>query len=553
MTTGRLDHHAGSARTGLNPRLDWLVAAGIVALALGLRAVGLGERILFRDEAASWYVAHLPLPDLIARVAGEPYPPLYAAILGGWIRVFGEGEGALRALSVAAGLAIVAVGWRWAHEALGRMGGLVAGLLLALSPLAIANARDARMYALEAALSTTAAWLIWRLVAGRAGGRMALAAHVPAVAAATAGMAWTLSLGLPTAGLYGAITGLVLVVRAAEGGRVGGRFDPGALAALSGIGLGLVSFMPWLPNVLAAAANGRPFWTGVPAPDALLRTPGAMLALWTDDRIYGDQVRAALLWAGAIAGLAVAIVGALALLRSERPERRSLAWVCLAGVALVPMLWAISQVRSVYDTRYLGAAIAPLVLLVAAGVLRLADALRARRVPAPVGLVAALVAVPALAGSSLGVAGWIAGGDVSRSRDVIDQVAVLARPGDVIMAVDARSFFPLDYYASRRADAGTPLPDPVLTWDSGRQPFYNGQTLIDSAVTVRAADARAFGMRAALPGLAPGGHLWLLAVANGTNEKLNVAPLDDGDLPRLRRIFVGAPSETGQIVEVAVP
>ncbi len=64
-----------------------------------------------------------------------------------------------------AGLATLAVVWMWAREAMGRALAGVALALAVLSVLLIDDARDARMYAIEAAFATASWWLTWRLVA----------------------------------------------------------------------------------------------------------------------------------------------------------------------------------------------------------------------------------------------------------------------------------------------------------------------------------------------------------------------------------------------------
>ena len=181
-----------------------LVGLGLIAVAVLLRVAFLGDRQLFRDEAASWLTAHYPLPDLVAHTTHEAYPPLYFVVLKGWTWLAGDSEGALRSLSVLFGLAMVLIGWRWATESLGRRAGLVALAFLAISPLAIANARDARMYAMESAFTTLAWWLTWRLASGRSQGRRRWI-DAAALAVAVAAEMWTFSFGLPVAGLQLAV------------------------------------------------------------------------------------------------------------------------------------------------------------------------------------------------------------------------------------------------------------------------------------------------------------------------------------------------------------
>ena len=138
--------------------------AVLVILGLALRGAFLGQRQLFRDEAASWLLADYSLPDLLSHTARETFPPLYPVLLKGWMGLFGSDEAALRSLSVVAGVGIVLVTWRWARDALGQTGALIASGVVLLSPVMIANARVARMYSLETLFATTAWWVLWRLV-----------------------------------------------------------------------------------------------------------------------------------------------------------------------------------------------------------------------------------------------------------------------------------------------------------------------------------------------------------------------------------------------------
>ena len=71
---------------------------------------------------------------------------------------------------------------------------------------------------------------------------------------------------------------------------------------------------------------------------------------------------------------------------------------------------------------------------------------------------------------------------------------------------------------------------------------------------MRAAEADARGLRNVLPDLGPEGRIWLVAVANGTNEKVGFAPLETGIVRETDRQIVGRPGdEPGQIILVEFP
>src|SRR5512142_2026365 len=87
----------------------WFRLSLIVLLALGLRLHLAGEQSLWRDEIASVAFARLPLSQLWSVwMVHETNPPLYYSLLHVWIRLFGEGEFAVRSLSAVIGAAAVA-------------------------------------------------------------------------------------------------------------------------------------------------------------------------------------------------------------------------------------------------------------------------------------------------------------------------------------------------------------------------------------------------------------------------------------------------------------
>ncbi|MHB1560394.1 MAG: glycosyltransferase family 39 protein [Isosphaeraceae bacterium] len=142
----------------------FLVLAGILAVAAGLRSYRLGQFSFWYDETVTMRLAQAANPaelmDRLARIDATR-APLHPMILEGWIRVFGQSETSARALSVLCGVATVALVF-----AIGRAGfevstGLWAAWLVALSPALIVYSREARMYA-WLVLAASACW--WMLL-----------------------------------------------------------------------------------------------------------------------------------------------------------------------------------------------------------------------------------------------------------------------------------------------------------------------------------------------------------------------------------------------------
>lgn len=103
---------------------------------------------MWLDEAQSVSFASLPLTRIPGALRQDGAPPLYYLLLHVWISVFGDGDVAVRSLSVVLSLAgMLVLGFvvsRW----MGRRAGLAAVVLVACNPFAARYGSEARMYAL---------------------------------------------------------------------------------------------------------------------------------------------------------------------------------------------------------------------------------------------------------------------------------------------------------------------------------------------------------------------------------------------------------------------
>lgn len=129
-------------------RIDPAIVA-LTLLAFALASYRLGAKSLWLDEAVSADHARLGLGGLWTVVSGgDPNMGLYYVLLHLWSRLFGYGEAALRSLTVLlGGLAVPAIALL-GKRLFGRPCGLLAGLLLALSPFFVQYEQTARSYAL---------------------------------------------------------------------------------------------------------------------------------------------------------------------------------------------------------------------------------------------------------------------------------------------------------------------------------------------------------------------------------------------------------------------
>ena len=199
-----------AAVSASQPRVDawrWLdrigparLVAAILVVALAVRAIGLGMRPLWLDEAYSaWFSARSWAYLWTVVPTYEPHPPFYYSILKLWRGLFGGDSIALRGFSVLCSLATVPVVFAAASEMerqrpTGRplLGAGVAAFLSACSPMLIVLDQEARPYPLlilayavavlgllrlirEFAEGSAGTWGSWLLLAG--GTEVVLWAH----------------------------------------------------------------------------------------------------------------------------------------------------------------------------------------------------------------------------------------------------------------------------------------------------------------------------------------------------------------------------------------
>jgi uncharacterized membrane protein len=141
----------------VSPRLTPLrLLAAVTILAIAVRAVGLGQRPLWLDEAYSAWFSSRGWYELWAVVPTyEPHPPFYYSLLKMWRGLFGGDAVALRGFSVALSVATVPlmIAAAKAHEQLAPSGrpllrAAVAAGLAACSPMLILLDQEARPYPL---------------------------------------------------------------------------------------------------------------------------------------------------------------------------------------------------------------------------------------------------------------------------------------------------------------------------------------------------------------------------------------------------------------------
>ncbi|NET70575.1 MAG: hypothetical protein F6K62_06220 [Sphaerospermopsis sp. SIO1G2] len=171
------------------------IALIVIAIGVIIRIINLGSREFWYDEVLSLlissgnrniyktpgdlpvvlaqYTALLNIPaeaslgDFLKTIitllksflGGEPHPPIFFLSQHFWLRLFGNGEAAMRSLNTLLSIGAIGGGYGLGKFILGHRGGLLFASLLAISPYYLFHSLNVRMYApliLWAILSTWA-------------------------------------------------------------------------------------------------------------------------------------------------------------------------------------------------------------------------------------------------------------------------------------------------------------------------------------------------------------------------------------------------------------
>jgi hypothetical protein len=248
--------------TARGPRWTFPALALIVlVLAAGLRFHLLGAQSLWNDEGNSLRLAQRSVSDLIDAAGRDIHPPGYYLLLKAWIAGAGTSEFALRALSALEGLIAVALATALGRALFGRSAGIAAGLLVALSPLAVYYSQETRMYAQLALLAAASMWIfvvwLWRFSA-LLDEALSPSLSLPSFLSAKESRVfpWLLALGLcNAAGMYTqysfafTLAAQIVWLLFWSATRRLDRTAQRALIAYGAAGLlSLALFLPWLPT-----------------------------------------------------------------------------------------------------------------------------------------------------------------------------------------------------------------------------------------------------------------------------------------------------------------
>lgn len=145
-------------------KYNTLLLLALTILGVSLRLYRIDNNSLWIDEAFSIWMGRQPVGEMLDwLVRIDQHPPLYYLLLHIWMRL-GDGEAVVRALSALCSTLTIPVIYLLGRRLADRKLGLLAALILAVSPFHVHFAQEARMYALLALNASLALYALTRLL-----------------------------------------------------------------------------------------------------------------------------------------------------------------------------------------------------------------------------------------------------------------------------------------------------------------------------------------------------------------------------------------------------
>jgi uncharacterized membrane protein len=404
---------------------DRSALALVSAIAIALRLFGLDRKSVWFDEAITYLDAVTPWAQLLDAVRHDVHPPLSYVVFHLWPWA-AAGDFWLRLPSAILGALAAPLAWAWARRVSSPREALLTGVMVAIMPLEVDLAQEARMYGLFLLFTAASLWLLDTLLMQPTWQRMV------AYTAVAAAMVYTHYY----AAFVLASEGLAVLLAA--------RVHPkGARMALVGLVLAGLSFVPWLPVLLGQArAISGDYWIAAPGVATLWVTFRDLAAHTPPDEPFRLILRAAY-----VVQAALLVLG---LLHAARCVRHRVA-LCLLGVPIALALAISLFVTPIYVVRYVSPVGLGFAFLLARGVFA-------------TGRLAVAAAAVALLPMVLSL--WFLYFDPGYSRADLRTAAGLLdaqrQPDEIVLHLSYGTAAPFDYY-------GSPQPAHVLETESRQE------------------------------------------------------------------------------------
>jgi mannosyltransferase len=388
----------------------------LVGISVLIRAHDLGVHYWI-DEGLSVGISGHAFSSIPHVLKQDGSPPLYYMALHLWIQAFGTNENHTHLLSQLTAVLTIPIAMWSCWSIFGERAGWVGAGLFALDPFLTSYANETRMYAFVVLfpLVSTAAWI--RVYVH--GQRRFLPLFVIALTALLYTHNWGFFFAAGTIGALG-----VVIPRRESWKRLITDFALGYVPVA-------ILFAPWVPTLIFQSKHTGAPWAEAPSFSLFSQSPDVLLG--------GSATKTALLF-GAGAGM-------VALLRHRRSHHEKLSRdatsvATLVAISVITVLsaWVFSQISPAWANRYLAVALAPLLLLAAAGLAH------ARAIG-----VVSLVLV---------TLSWIGAGPPtvkSNTAFVVKDLRHLISPGDVVYSTQPEEVPLLSVYLPKDLQYVTPL------------------------------------------------------------------------------------------------
>ncbi len=384
----------------------------------------------WRDEAFRIFMAREPLLKIIQLAPFDAQPPLYYFLLHYWIKIFGDGEIATRALSLIFYELLVFLGYKFAQKILPKTKfAYIVTILMLVNPLLIYYAFEARMYMFFLFLATWSFYSFWT----------------------KKGKSWALATLLALYTHNFMLFGLLVQALWAIFHR-----DFFFKMRRSFLIVGLL-YLPWLPVVFIQTRQVESgFWIGPLGAGGLLTFLSGLFSGYEGDpaslyplfSLLSLSLLLVMLWAGRM---------------RKKTGNFLLTWLLVPGAAIVLLSFV---GRSVFLIRYMVFLFVPLILLIAYFIYQKNN--RWKFFSLLFFLALSWYLNLLLYPVRLKV-------DIRKS---VGTIASVVRPSDLILT-SSLNYFETKYYFTKFAQDSYTRTVPVKIYDeSGAVPFYVGKVLI---------------------------------------------------------------------------
>lgn len=339
-----------------------VVLSAVMVLAVFLRLALLGRNSLWFDEMFVYHMTGMNWSDMLLHLRLEDaHPPLYYALMKGWTGLAGTSEIALRTPSACFSAASVWLTYLLARRLSSESVATLAAFIVAVSPFEIMAGQEARMYPLLGTLALASTLLLLGSVERGGWGRWA------GYVAVSAAMAYTHYLSALVIGAQG-----VWVLCSER--RVFLQWFAAAAVTLALV-------LPWMPSLWYQATQGHVWaWYRNPVTPSML---GDLLALYAfGGTLFGLGTYFVVGSRPPIEELAILLPFLLALwwgVRSPAFHGRAAALVGTLFLLPIGVMFVVSLREPMFYMRWFSFLEPFYAVLVAAGVLALADRFRGQR------------------------------------------------------------------------------------------------------------------------------------------------------------------------------